>query len=411
MRSLGAPRLDLIVLGPPSEAVGVVASVVKSQADLLNRDVSNRLESWCVLPQAIVPTTPSEVVFKLSRHVVGGRNLTWLGFYRYATFPRNPRPNTYVGAGVLACNVNPSIVETVSIITKIANSMVDDRNEFAGSAPDFTDQLSRREVSLVARELISGGLEAGADEKFYADLTTVARGDMSAVLTQLLEKGLTAESLADGAELVVGSSLRLKKSALASAAFTLVDRDGQRDRPPVWPAPRSERAKENRTDEGALSNPFRESVPDDGNGPRAGRDGAYGRESVSFEQLDRRIRELETSKRSGNEEAGKRSVNRYVWPIVATALTIASLVIGAVGFKLYDDYREAAASAADVQVDRGSEDALARVVDDGCPLADLEDNSADNVARLRAELECRATASLRMNDRTREVEDALSDLK
>lgn len=410
METRSAPRLDVIVAAPPRGHGGVAASAVnfRNQTGRLNREISNKLDAWCLLPQAVVPATPNEVVFKLSRHAVGGRTVTWLGLYRYATFPLNNRRNTYIGAGVLACEANPSVGEAVEYLTGLAASMIDGRGEFAGSAPDFAEQIGRQDLSLAPQPLWEGGLEANGREKFYADLTDVALEEIPGALTNLLEAGLTAFSFADGGELVVGIGSRLKRSAVASAAFTIVDRYGERDAPPPSSVSRVAHEKESQTGEVARK-PVGKQVPQDWNWSPTGDEGAYKPEPLSLERLERRLRAVEAKDRGGDGGSGKkRTGGRYIWPIVSTALVLASLVGGAVGFKFYDDYRENATYAADVDLERGFEGQAAKVIDDGCPLADPADHSSENVALLKSELECRTAEVERLNDKIRLIETAIS---
>ena len=96
-----------VLVGRSATGPGVTAKIFnlrdagasQADSDTLRHKAVNE---WALLNGAVVPTTPSEMIIKLSRHAIAKDQVwTWIACYGTARFPDNERGGTYIGCGVL----------------------------------------------------------------------------------------------------------------------------------------------------------------------------------------------------------------------------------------------------------------------------------------------------------------------
>lgn len=248
MSHYSSPWLDAAVVGAPDEFAGVCVRPL----DLPNlrgcptsfiRQLTNQLEGWCLLAPAAIPQKAADVVFKMSRHRVEGRTITWMGFYLFAKFPRNPRSNTYVGIGVLACDCSIPVAKTLRFLRESAHLMFDRGETVNRSAGEIAEALKLSAPALQSESFQSDGVRANAADKLYVDLSSFSGQELEAAVIRVLGAVESHKTFSTYYEILVGTTRELRESVAASHAYVMVDDSGQplEERTveaPAAPAPR-----------------------------------------------------------------------------------------------------------------------------------------------------------------------------
>jgi hypothetical protein len=415
MKLMTSPWLDVVVIAPPLGQSGISAQLVNARRNnggaQVDRTVFNDLETWCLLPAAAIPESSDEVVFKLSRHVVDGATLTWLGVYRYARFPRNPRRYTYIGLGVLTCNGVPPIAEAVSYLTEYLQMLLEANDEVSQSAGELADIL-RQEIPPFAVQTRRGaGLSAHADDKLYMDLSSAPKNELKARLNGALELALTDQSFTGVSEILVGATRRLVQSVAQSHAYLIADQRGRPPAPPQRAPERQDRPSRAQADPG----PHRKSQTREWEGgPPDTRDPDVIALQARLEQLELWARKTDgrLAKRSDRQDSGVHQEEKgrsYFAPIMALAFVILIGLISALGYMAYNSYTADMAAPAESPSSDSSTvvaSAASSPNQDVCPQADLNNRSIGDVEKIKTERRCLEREAERISERIQELRSA-----
>lgn len=238
MKSVPSPWLDVVVIGSPHEMVGIGARLAELRSadpptGPIGREISNRLDKWCVLPSGAVPRTQQDVVFKLSRYALEGRTITWLGFYIGARLPRNSRANTYVGVGILTCNCSAPMAETLQYLRQLTHAMFEN-GEVQYTAAEFAAVVRDRMRPLFDPQVPRhGGLTEGSFERLYIDMNGLSESELTRRLPTVLEAAEVQSAYSIASEVLVGTTSALRQSVTASGSHRIMDPNSNATEPAI----------------------------------------------------------------------------------------------------------------------------------------------------------------------------------
>ncbi|PLR25183.1 hypothetical protein SGCZBJ_13215 [Caulobacter zeae] len=393
--------LDVVVVAQPAEQSGIAVKLVNASrggdASTAERAMFNSIENWCVLAPWALPQTAQEAVFKLSRHVVEGRTFTWLGLYRLARYPRDPRTNNYVGVGVLVCTNTPPPRQAVDYITDCLREILGPSNEIDRPAAELADLLRANPPTFGMEGRRGGGLNAGGWEKRYVDLSGVDANQQVGALVELLEVALAHQSFNEVSELLVGTTPRLNQSVSASQAYTMADVRGQPHRQLVRAQEPGGHDEPVRVETAAPKRPAGEQEA----AARDRRDIAALQARVSqveqwIPRIEKRLNQREASHSRAPSPARESTATPeevrqgHIAALWMVAIGVVSAAIGALLVMLYDSYQ--------TPPDGGGASDLG-----ACILADVNDRSPNGRVQIQKELVCREGEAERIKVRIDEL--------